>query len=241
LEVNKKELSVEDLHVSYGHIKAVKGVSMEIQAGEIVSIIGANGAGKSTLLKTISGLIKPRKGSIQFENASIVGIAPERITRMGLVHIPEGRQILATLTVYDNLELGSIPLRSRSRLNERFQEVFDYFPVLKERVYQRGGTLSGGEQQMLAIGRALMGEPKLLMMDEPSLGLAPILVNEIFKIIAVLREKKKTILLVEQNARKALLTSDRSYLLENGLIAMSGASSEMINNQKIKDSYLGTR
>ena len=241
MEANNHALQVENLHVSYGHIKAVKGVSMEIQAGEIVSIIGANGAGKSTLLKTISGLIKPRKGSIQFENASIVGIAPERITRMGLVHIPEGRQILATLTVYDNLELGSIPLRSRSRLNERFQEVFDYFPVLKERVYQRGGTLSGGEQQMLAIGRALMGEPKLLMMDEPSLGLAPILVNEIFKIIAVLREKKKTILLVEQNARKALLTSDRSYLLENGLIAMSGASSEMINNQKIKDSYLGTR
>jgi len=206
-----------------------------------VSIIGANGAGKSTLLKTISGLIKPRKGSIQFENASIVGIAPEKITRMGLVHIPEGRQILATLTVHDNLELGSIPLRSRSELNKRFQEVFDYFPVLKERIHQRGGTLSGGEQQMLAIGRALMGEPKLLMMDEPSLGLAPILVNEIFKIIAVLREKKKTILLVEQNARKALLTSDRSYLLENGLIAMAGPSLEMINNQKIKDSYLGTR
>jgi branched-chain amino acid transport system ATP-binding protein len=241
LEANNDALHVEDLHVSYGHIKAVKGVSMGIQAGEIVSIIGANGAGKSTLLKTISGLIKPRKGSIQFENASIVGIAPEKITRMGLVHIPEGRQILATLTVYDNLELGSIPLRSRSELNKRFQEVFDYFPVLKERIHQRGGTLSGGEQQMLAIGRALMGEPKLLMMDEPSLGLAPILVNEIFKIIAVLREKKKTILLVEQNARKALLTSDRSYLLENGLIAMAGPSLEMINNQKIKDSYLGTR
>jgi branched-chain amino acid transport system ATP-binding protein len=219
----------------------VKGVSMGIQAGEIVSIIGANGAGKSTLLKTISGLIKPRKGSIRFENASIVGIAPERITRMGLVHIPEGRQILATLTVYDNLELGSIPLRNRSELSKRFQEVFEYFPVLKERIHQRGGTLSGGQQQMLAIGRALMGEPKLLMMDEPSLGLAPILVNEIFKIITVLREKKKTILLVEQNARKALLTSDRSYLLENGLIAMAGPSSEMINNQKIKDSYLGTR
>jgi branched-chain amino acid transport system ATP-binding protein len=241
LEANNNALQVEDLHVSYGHIKAVKGVSMRIQAGEIVSIIGANGAGKSTLLKTISGLIKPRKGSIQFENTSIVGIAPEKITRMGLVHIPEGRQILATLTVYDNLELGSIPLRSRSELNKRFQEVFETFPVLKERVHQRGGTLSGGEQQMLAIGRALMGEPKLLMMDEPSLGLAPILVHEIFKIIAVLREKKKTILLVEQNARKALLTSDRSYLLENGLIAMSGPSSEMINNQKIKDSYLGTR
>jgi branched-chain amino acid transport system ATP-binding protein len=241
LEANNKALLVEDLHVSYGHIKAVKGVSMGIQAGEIVSIIGANGAGKSTLLKTISGLIKPRKGSIHFENSSIVGIAPEKITRMGLVHIPEGRQILATLTVYDNLELGSIPLRNRSELNKKFQEVFETFPVLKERVHQAGGTLSGGEQQMLAIGRALMGEPKLLMMDEPSLGLAPILINEIFKIITVLRERKKTILLVEQNARKALLTSDRSYLLENGLIAMSGPSSEMINNQKIKDSYLGTR
>jgi len=214
---------------------------MGIQAGEIVSIIGANGAGKSTLLKTVSGLIKPRRGSIRFENASIVGIAPEKITRMGLVHIPEGRQILATLTVYDNLELGSIPLRSRSGLNRKFEEVFETFPVLKERAHQAGGTLSGGEQQMLAIGRALMGEPKLLMMDEPSLGLAPILINEIFKIITVLREKKKTILLVEQNARKALLTSDRSYLLENGLIAMSGPSPEMINNQKIKDSYLGTR
>ncbi len=241
MEANNNALQVEDLHVSYGHIKAVKGVSMDIQAGEIVSIIGANGAGKSTLLKTISGLIKPRMGSIQFENASIVGIAPERITRMGLVHIPEGRQILATLTVYDNLELGSIPLRNRSELGKKFEEVFETFPVLKQRVHQPGGTLSGGEQQMLAIGRALMGEPKLLMMDEPSLGLAPILINEIFKIITVLREKKKTILLVEQNARKALLTSDRSYLLENGLIAMSGSSSEMINNQKIKDSYLGTR
>jgi len=241
LEANNYALTVEDLHVSYGHIKAVKGVSMGIQAGEIVSIIGANGAGKSTLLKTVSGLIKPRRGSIRFENASIVGIAPEKITRMGLVHIPEGRQILATLTVYDNLELGSIPLRSRSGLNRKFEEVFETFPVLKERAHQAGGTLSGGEQQMLAIGRALMGEPKLLMMDEPSLGLAPILINEIFKIITVLREKKKTILLVEQNARKALLTSDRSYLLENGLIAMSGPSPEMINNQKIKDSYLGTR
>jgi branched-chain amino acid transport system ATP-binding protein len=142
LEANNNALQVEDLHVSYGHIKAVKGVSMDIQAGEIVSIIGANGAGKSTLLKTISGLIKPRKGSIQFENASIVGIAPERITRMGLVHIPEGRQILATLTVYDNLELGSIPLRNRSELGKKFEEVFETFPVLKQRVHQAGGTLS---------------------------------------------------------------------------------------------------
>jgi branched-chain amino acid transport system ATP-binding protein len=241
LEANNKVLLIEDLHVSYGHIRAVKGVSMEMHTADVVSIIGANGAGKSTLLKTISGLTRPRKGSIRFENASIVGMAPEKITRLGLVHIPEGRQILSTLTVSENLELGSIPLKNRSDWNKKLQEVFKYFPVLEERANQHGGTLSGGEQQMLAIGRALMGEPKLIMMDEPSLGLAPILVNEIFKIITVLREKKKTILLVEQNARKALLTSDRSYLLENGLIAMSGASSEMIHNQKIIDSYLGTR
>lgn len=234
-------LKVSEIDVYYGDMQALRNVSIEVNPGEVVSVIGSNGAGKSTLLKTVSGLIKPRRGSIRFENASIVGIAPEKITRMGLVHIPEGRQILATLTVYDNLELGSIPLRNRSGLNRKFEEVFETFPVLKERAHQAGGTLSGGEQQMLAIGRALMGEPKLLMMDEPSLGLAPILINEIFKIITVLREKKKTILLVEQNARKALLTSDRSYLLENGLIAMSGSSSEMINNQKIKDSYLGTR
>ncbi len=241
MEANSHALQVEDLHVSYGHIKAVKGVSMGIQPGEIVSIIGANGAGKSTLLKTVSGLIKPRQGGIRFENASIVGIAPEKITRMGLVHVPEGRQILATLTVYDNLELGSIPLKSRAELSRKFEEIFETFPVLKQRAHQSGGTLSGGEQQMLAIGRALMGEPKLLMMDEPSLGLAPLMIHEIFKIIAVLREKKKTILLVEQNAKKALLTSDRSYLLENGLIAMEGPSSEMIHNEKIKHSYLGTR
>jgi branched-chain amino acid transport system ATP-binding protein len=238
---NKPTLLIGDLYVSYGHIRALKGVSMEIETGEIVSIIGANGAGKSTLLKTISGLLKPARGEIHFSNASIVGFAPEKITRMGLVQVPEGRQILATLTVYENLELGSIPLKNREEVHQKFEHVFQYFPVLKERVNQFGGTLSGGEQQMLAIGRALMGEPKLLMLDEPSLGLAPILVNEIFRIIRVLREDKRTILLVEQNARKALLTSDRSYLLENGLIPMSGASSEMINNQKIKASYLGTR
>jgi branched-chain amino acid transport system ATP-binding protein len=238
---NKTALLIGDLHVSYGHIRALKGVSMGIETGEIVSIIGANGAGKSTLLKTISGLLKPARGEIRFENASIVGLAPEKITRMGLVHVPEGRQILATLTVYENLELGSIPLVNREEVHQKFEQVFLYFPVLKERINQFGGTLSGGEQQMLAIGRALMGEPKLLMLDEPSLGLAPILVNEIFRIIQVLREDKRTILLVEQNARKALLTSDRSYLLENGLIPMSGASSELIDNQKIKDSYLGTR
>jgi branched-chain amino acid transport system ATP-binding protein len=234
-------LSIENLVIAYGAREVIKGISLGLDQGEIVTVLGANGAGKSTLLKTVSGLIKPRKGSIRFENASIVGIAPEKITRMGLVHIPEGRQILATLTVYDNLELGSIPLKSRAELSRKFEEIFETFPVLKQRAHQSGGTLSGGEQQMLAIGRALMGEPKLLMMDEPSLGLAPLMINEIFKIIEVLREKKKTILLVEQNAKKALLTSDRSYLLENGLIAMEGPSSEMINNEKIKHSYLGTR
>lgn len=241
MEANNRALVIEDLHVSYGQIKAVKGVSLHMETGEVVSIIGANGAGKSTLLKTVSGLIRPNNGTIHFENTPIVGVMPERITRMGLAHIPEGRQVLATLTVYENLELGSIPLKARSELGKRFEEVFGYFPVLKQRVHQRGGTLSGGEQQMLAIGRALMGQPKLIMMDEPSLGLAPILIQEIFKIISVLRENKRTILLVEQNARKALLASARSYLLENGLIAMCGASSEMIDNQKIKESYLGTR
>jgi branched-chain amino acid transport system ATP-binding protein len=233
-------LFVEKLHVSYGQIKAIKGISMSIQSGEIVSIIGANGAGKSTLLKSISGLIKPIKGDIRFQHASIVGLAPEKITRLGLVHVPEGRQILATLTVYENLELGSVPLKNRDLVRPKLHEVFEYFPVLKDKSDRLGGTLSGGEQQVLAIGRALMAEPQLLIMDEPSLGLAPLMVDEIFRIILKLREAGKTILLVEQNARKALLASDRSYLLENGLVVMSGPSSEMINNQKIKDAYLGT-
>lgn len=232
-------LKVEGLHVAYGQIRALKGVSVEVHPGEVVSMIGANGAGKSTLLKTISGLISPSKGDIRFGNHSIVGVAPEKITRLGLVHVPEGRQILATLTVFENLELGTIALPRRDGLENRFREIYDYFPALKERSNQFGATLSGGEQQMLAIARALMGDPRLLMMDEPSLGLAPLIVNEIFRIIRILKENRKTILLVEQNARKALMASDRSYLLETGLIAMSGPSSEMIHNQKIRDSYLG--
>jgi branched-chain amino acid transport system ATP-binding protein len=212
---------------------------MEVRSGEVVGIIGANGAGKSTLLKTISGLIRPQKGLITFCDHPLRGIAPEKITRMGLVHVPEGRQILATMTVRENLELGTLSNPGHFEMNEKLREVFECFPLLAGKLEQLGGTLSGGEQQMLAIGRALMGDPKLLMMDEPSLGLAPILVKEIFGIIEILRKDKKTILLVEQNAKKALLASDRSYLLENGLIAMAGTSSKMINDEKIKAAYLG--
>jgi len=238
-EANKSSLDIEDLHVAYGEIRAIKGISMAVRSGEVVSIIGANGAGKSTLLKTISGLIKPRKGLITFCDFSLAGISPEKITRLGLVHVPEGRQILTTMTVRENLELGTLSLRSPVEISKKVEEVFQYFPPLAGKLDQLGGTLSGGEQQMLAIGRALMGEPKLLMLDEPSLGLAPILVVEIFNIIDVMRKEKKTLLLVEQNARKALLASDRSYLLENGVIAIAGASSEMMNDEKIKAAYLG--
>jgi branched-chain amino acid transport system ATP-binding protein len=239
-EVNESSLKVKELHVSYGEIRALKGVSLSVQAGEVVGIIGANGAGKSTLLRTVSGLIKPKQGQITFCDYPITRMAPEKISRLGLVHVPEGRQILTTMTVQENLELGTLRLRNRNDMDKRFREVFDYFPVLAKKMTQLGGTLSGGEQQMLAIGRALVGNPKLVMMDEPSLGLAPLLVKEIFKIIEVMKGVQKTILLVEQNARKALLISDRTYLLENGLMTMKGLSSEMLNNEKIKAAYLGS-
>jgi len=240
-EANDYALKVRELRVAYGEIRALKGISMVVHSGEVVGIIGANGAGKSTLLKTISGLIKPQKGEIMFCEYPISGIAADKITRLGLIHVPEGRQILATMTVQENLELGSLSLQNRDELSQKFDEVLKYFPVLSRRLNQLGGTLSGGEQQMLAIGRALLGNPKLLMMDEPSLGLAPILVNEIFNIIQVMREDKKTILLVEQNAKKALLTSDRTYLLENGSIVISGLSSEIMSDEKIKAAYLGAK
>ncbi len=233
-------LVVEDLHVAYGRIRALKGVSLEIAQNAVVSIIGANGAGKSTLLKTLSGLIRPREGRIRFFGRSIRGTAPERITRMGLVHVPEGRQILGSMTVEENLELGTLAKRTREPVPDRLERVFAYFPVLRGKTSQMGGTLSGGEQQMLAIGRALMGDPRVLMLDEPSLGLAPLLVNEIFRIIEVLQGDGKTLLLVEQNARKALLASDRSYLLENGLIALSGPSADLIHNDKVQAAYLGS-
>jgi len=237
---SERPLLVEDLQVAYGRIRALKGVGLEIEDNAVVSIIGANGAGKSTLLKTLSGLIRPREGRILFFGRSIRNTAPERITRMGLVHVPEGRQILGTMTVEENLELGTLGKRTREPMTDRLERVFGYFPVLRGKTSQMGGTLSGGEQQMLAIGRALMGDPLVLMLDEPSLGLAPLLVNEIFRIITVLQGDGKTLLLVEQNARKALLASDRTYLLENGLIALSGPSADLIQNDKVKAAYLGS-
>jgi branched-chain amino acid transport system ATP-binding protein len=239
LAENNDLLQVNDLSVFYGQIRALDGLSMRVRTGEVVSLIGANGAGKSTFLKTISGLLKPRRGDIVFSGLSLVGCAPEKVTRRGVVHVPEGRQILARMTVRENLELGSISLRNKSEFGERFDEVLRLFPSLKERLNQLGGTLSGGEQQMLAIGRGLMANPTLLMLDEPSLGLAPLLVNEIFKTIKTLKENKITILLVEQNARKAILASDRCYVLETGRVIMEAPSGVIINDQRIKDAYLG--
>jgi len=239
LEEKNELLQVNDLSVFYGQIRALDGVSMRVRTGEVVSLIGANGAGKSTFLKTISGLLKPRQGNIIFSGLPLVGCAPEKVTRLGVVHVPEGRQILARMTVRENLELGSISLRNKSEFSDRFDEVLRLFPSLEKRLNQLGGTLSGGEQQMLAIGRGLMANPTLLMLDEPSLGLAPLLVNEIFKTIKALKENKITILLVEQNARKAILASDRCYVLETGRVVMEAPSGVIINDQRIKDAYLG--
>ena len=232
-------LRVNNLSVFYGQIKALDGVSLYVGAGEVVSLIGANGAGKSTFLKAVSGLLKPRQGEIFFAGLPLVGRAPEKVTRLGVVHVPEGRQILARMTVRENLELGSLSLENKSEFRDRLDEVLALFPSLSGRLNQLGGTLSGGEQQMLAIGRGLMANPKLLMLDEPSLGLAPLLVNEIFKTIKTLKEKRKTILLVEQNARKAILASDRCYVLETGRVVMEAPSGVIINDQRIKDAYLG--
>jgi branched-chain amino acid transport system ATP-binding protein len=239
LEEKTELLRVNNLSVFYGQIRALDAVSLYIRAGEVVSLIGANGAGKSTFLKTISGLLKPRHGDILFSGVPLVGCAPEKVSKLGVIHVPEGRQILARMTVRENLELGSLSLQNKGEFHSRFDEVLHLFPSLRQRLNQLGGTLSGGEQQMLAIGRGLMANPKLLMLDEPSLGLAPLLVNEIFRIIETLKENKKTILLVEQNARKAILASNRCYVLETGRVVMEAASGVIINDQRIKDAYLG--
>lgn len=208
-------LQIKELNVFYGKIQALKGISLHVAHGEIATIIGANGAGKSTLLKTISGFLDPREGTILFKNEKINGLSPNRIVRMGLSHIPEGRQILTSLSVRENLELGAISRSDFKGFRETLDHVLNVFPPLRERLHLLGGTLSGGEQQMLAIGRGLMADPTLLMMDEPSLGLAPLMVTEIFKIIQELKVRGKTILLIEQNAKKALQISDRGYVLDN--------------------------
>jgi len=230
-------LKVTDLKVNYGGIEAVKGISFEVPKGSIVTLIGANGAGKSTTLRTISGLVKPRSGRIEFQGEDITGKDPSYIVSKGITMVPEGRRIFPNLTVYENLRLGAY-LRKHG-LEEDLEWVYELFPRLKERHWQLGGTLSGGEQQMLAVGRALMSRPKLMMMDEPSLGLAPLIVRGIFDIIKEINHKGVTILLIEQNANMALQTADIGYVLETGRITMTGTGQELRSNEEIKKAYLG--
>lgn len=233
-------LKIENLHINYGSIKALKGISLEVNPGEIVTILGANGAGKSTLLRSISGLIPVTEGDIFFYNKSLKNMEAYRIVIDGISHVPEGRKVFATLSVEENLNLGAFNRRGdRQLISERRERAYNLFPILKERKRQLAGTLSGGEQQMLAIGRGLMSDPKLLLLDEPSLGLAPILVKQIFQIIKEINEQKVAILLVEQNAKKALSISHRGYVLETGNITLSGLSSELKNNKKVQEAYLG--
>ena len=231
-------LSIKDLKVSYGGIEAVKGISFDVRQGEIVTLIGANGAGKSSTLRAISGLVKPSGGSISFEGQDITGQNPTDIVKQGVTHEPEGRRIFADLTVLENLRIGAY-LR-HDDLKDDIEWVYSLFPRLKERSWQAGGTLSGGEQQMLAVGRALMSRPKLIMMDEPSLGLAPIVVRGIFDIIREINKRGTTILLIEQNANMALQTADTGYVMETGRITLTGTGEELLKNEAVQAAYLGT-
>ena len=231
-------LKVNDINVYYGSIHAIKGVSFEVNQGEVVTLIGANGAGKSTILKTISGLLHSKTGSIEFLGQNLGGVAPHKIVGRGLAHVPEGRRIFLQMTVEENLEMGAYT-RPNSEIVPGIADVYERFPRLKERRKQIAGTLSGGEQQMLAMGRALMSKPQLLMLDEPSMGLAPILVEQIFDIIKELHKAGTTILLVEQNAQMALSVADRGYVLETGKIVATGTGTELLNNDAVKKAYLG--
>lgn len=232
-------LEVSDLEVSYGGIRALQGISFRVRAGEIVALIGANGAGKTTTLKAVSGLIKPRSGQIKFQGSSIVGVPAHKLVEMGMVHIPEGRRIFANLTVLENLELGAYARKDRLGINRDMERVLQRFPRLHERLKQLGGTLSGGEQQMLAIARGLMASPKLLLMDEPSMGLAPMLVREIFSIIKDINASGTTILLVEQNAHMALAVAHRAYVVETGRIVIEGPAKQIARDEAVKKAYLG--
>ena len=231
-------LSVKDLQVNYGGIEAVKGISFDVPAGNIVTLIGANGAGKSTTLKAIAGLVKPRSGSIEFEGANITGKDSSDIVARGVTLVPEGRRVFANMTVLENIKIGAY-LRKDS-LDEDIAWVYDLFPRLKERAWQLAGTLSGGEQQMLAVARALMSRPKVLMMDEPSLGLAPLVVKGIFDIIREINKQGVTVLLIEQNANMALKTANYAYVLETGRIGLSGTGAELLTNEDVKKAYLGS-
>jgi branched-chain amino acid transport system ATP-binding protein len=244
-------LELIDIHTFYGPVEALRGVTIGVKQGEVVCLIGNNGAGKSTALMTVSGILRPRSGDIIFEGKSIKGLAPHMIVQMGVSQVPEGRRIFPKLTVRENLEMGAYIVDSRQgagflkakkkghQLNMQFEKIFALFPVLKERHAQPGGTLSGGEQQMLAIGRALMSSPKLILLDEPSLGLAPIITSKIFKTIREINKEGVTVLLVEQNARAALRLSHRGYVLENGTVALEGEGEDLLNNEQVRRAYLG--
>ncbi len=236
---NGEILTVENLSASYGKIEALRGVNLKIHEGEIATLIGANGAGKSTLLRTISGILKPKTGTVRFRGEALTNLPANRIVQLGVIQIQEGRGILGYMTVLENLELGAYTRSDRKNIQKDLGELLMRFPLLDERRHQLGSSLSGGEQQMLAIARALMARPQLLMMDEPSLGLAPKLVNEVFSIIQSMKEEGKTILLVEQNARKALQCADRGYVMETGEIVMEGSAQALLDSQRLKEAYLG--
>ena len=232
-------LKIDDIHVYYGAIHAIKGVSFEVKEGEIVALIGANGAGKTTILHTVTGLLAPKAGSIMFEGQDITKVPAHKIVSMGMAHVPEGRRVFAQLSVYDNLKMGAYTRTDKNEIEESLEMVYKRFPRLEERKNQMAGTLSGGEQQMLAMGRALMSKPKIILMDEPSMGLSPIFVNEIFNIIQDVSASGTTVLLVEQNAKKALSIADRAYVLETGNIALEGDAKVLMNDDSIKKAYLG--
>lgn len=232
-------LEVKDIDVYYGMIRALRNVSFEVNQGEVVALIGANGAGKTTILHTVTGLLKAKEGSVAFEDKDITKVPAHKIVEMGIAHVPEGRRVFADLNVYENLLMGAYTRKDKKEIADSIEEVYKRFPRLKERKTQRAGTLSGGEQQMLAMGRALMSKPKMILMDEPSMGLSPIFVNEIFNIIQEVSAQGTTVLLVEQNAKKALSIADRAYVLETGKVVLNGDAKKLMNDDSIKKAYLG--
>ena len=232
-------LEIRDLEVNYGAINAIKKISFDVNQGEVIALIGANGAGKTTTLHTITGLLKAKSGSVMFEGKDILKMAPHKIVEMGMAHVPEGRRIFQQLSVYKNLTLGAFTRKDKKEVEETLNMVYQKFSRLEERKKQIAGTLSGGEQQMLAMGRALMSNPKIILMDEPSMGLSPLFVGEVFKIIEEIKASGTTVLLVEQNAKKALEIADRAYVLETGTISLSGDAKELMNNDSVKKAYLG--
>jgi branched-chain amino acid transport system ATP-binding protein len=232
-------LEIKDLEVYYGMIQAIKGISFQVNEGEVIALIGANGAGKTTTLHTISGLITPKKGTVMFEGKDITKVPAHKIVSAGMAHVPEGRRVFASLTVLQNLRMGAYTRNDKNEIEETLQMVYERFPRLEERKNQPAGTLSGGEQQMLAMGRALMSKPRIILMDEPSMGLSPIFVNEIFDIIKQVSASGTTVLLVEQNAKKALSIADRGYVLETGRIVLEGNAQDLLNDESVKKAYLG--